>query len=355
MDKVIILGAGLMGTAFSFPLADRGYQVNLVGTHLDTDIIEEIHQNGVHPKLRSRVPDGVKPYPIAGLAEAISGVDLVVLGVNSLGVGWAADVLGHALPPGIPVLMLTKGLSGVGDKLSILPDILRGGLPPALREGLSIAAVGGPSIAGELSSRRHTCVVFAGTDEALLEKLRKWLQTPYYHVWTSTDLIGVETCVALKNAYALAVGLVHGWLERDGVADNGAVMHNVAAAIFAQGLYEIAYLVGHLGGQLSSVYSLPGAGDLYVTSMGGRNGRMGRLLALGWSYQEAKAKYMPDETVEGAELLVEIGPALESLVESGELDGARLPLLLTMAQVVCKGAPLDIPWERFFQGATKPI
>jgi glycerol-3-phosphate dehydrogenase (NAD(P)+) len=351
----MILGAGLMGTAFSFPLADRGYHVNLVGTHLDTDIIEEIHQNGVHPKLHSQVPDGVTPYPIAGLSEAISGVDLVVLGVNSLGVGWAAEMLGQVLPPGIPVLMLTKGLSGGQDRLSILPDVLRSGLPTALRGGLSIVAVGGPSIAGELASRRHTCVVFAGSDEALLEKLRRLVQTPYYHVWTSTDLVGVETCVALKNAYALAVGLVHGWLERDGVAPNGSVMHNVAAAIFAQGLYEIAYLVQHLGGQLSSVYSLPGAGDLYVTSMGGRNGRMGRLLALGWNYQDAKAKYMPDETVEGAELLVEIGPALEALVENGELDGARLPLLLTMAQVVCKQAPLDIPWERFFQGATEPI
>ncbi|OGO40866.1 MAG: glycerol-3-phosphate dehydrogenase [Chloroflexi bacterium RBG_16_58_14] len=352
MNKVMILGAGLMGTAFSFPLADRGCQVNLVGTHLDTDIIEEIHQNRVHPKLRSRVPDGVTPYPVAALEEAVSGVDLVVLGVNSLGVKWAAEMLGRVLPPGVPVLMLTKGLSGSQHGLSILPDILRGGLPPALRDGLSIVAVGGPSIAGELASRRHTCVVFAGSDSALLEKLRRMLQTPYYHIWTSIDLVGVEACVALKNAYALAVGLVHGWLEREGVAANGAVMYNSAAAIFAQGLYETAYLVQHLGGQLSSVYSLPGAGDLYVTSMGGRNGRMGRLLALGWNYQEAKEKHMPDETVEGAELLLEIGPALESLVENGKLDGARLPLLMTMVKVVCEHAPLAIPWERFFQGET---
>jgi glycerol-3-phosphate dehydrogenase (NAD(P)+) len=56
-------------------------------------------------------------------------------------------------------------------------------------------------------------------------------------------------------------------------------MHNLSAAIFAQGLFEISYLVEYMGGRLVSVYTLPVAGDLYVTSKGGRNSRMGRLLS----------------------------------------------------------------------------
>jgi glycerol-3-phosphate dehydrogenase (NAD(P)+) len=35
MANIVILGAGVMGTAFSFPLADAGQNVYLVGTHLD--------------------------------------------------------------------------------------------------------------------------------------------------------------------------------------------------------------------------------------------------------------------------------------------------------------------------------
>ena len=351
MTNIVILGAGVMGTAFSIPLADRGYHVRLVGTHLDTDIIEEIHQSRVHPKLRSHVPDQVIPYTISGLEEAIAGADLLVLGVNSLGVRWAADVLSPVLPPDVPVLMVTKGLIGEDGQLHILPEILRKGLPASFYDRVQINAVGGPSIAGELAARRHTCVVFSGKDRVLLEKMRAMLQNPYYHIWTNTDLIGVEVCVALKNAYSLGVGLVLGWLEQQGLADNKAAMHNPAAALFAQGLWETSYLVDYMGGDQRSVSTLPGSGDLYVTCQGGRNSRMGRLLGLGMSYPEAKSRHMPDETVEGAELLLEIGPTVEALVEKGELDGARLPLLRTLARIVGNNVSTPIPWDEFFHGA----
>ena len=69
-----------------------------------------------------------------------------------------------------------------------------------------------------------------------------------------------------KNVYALAVGLVGGFLEKEGLANNGAVMHNLAAAISAQGLSEISYMVQHMDGEQRSVHTLPGTGDQYVTS-----------------------------------------------------------------------------------------
>ncbi|PJF45966.1 MAG: glycerol-3-phosphate dehydrogenase, partial [Candidatus Thermofonsia Clade 3 bacterium] len=59
MAKVVVLGAGVMGSAFTMPLADNGHAVSLVGTHLDTDIIEEIHETRVHPRLRARLRDSV--------------------------------------------------------------------------------------------------------------------------------------------------------------------------------------------------------------------------------------------------------------------------------------------------------
>jgi len=348
MTKVVILGAGLMGTALSVPLADNGHAVHLVGTHLDGDIIEEIHDSRIHPKLRTRVADSVAPYTYDRLGEAMQGADLVVLGVNSRGVHWAADMLGPFLPPQVPLLMVTKGLDGDGGRLHLLPDVLRAGLPEPNRDRYRVNAIGGPSIAGELAARRHTCVVFTGPDQALLDRLVAMLRTPYYHVWTSTDMVGVEVSVALKNVYALAVGLVGGLLEKEGVADNGAVMHNLSAAIFAQGLWEIAYLADYLGGQMRSVYTLPGAGDQYVTSQGGRNGRMGRWLGLGLPYSRAKAQHMPEDTIEGAELALAVGPTIEAMVERGELDGAAIPLLRTMIAIVCRDAPVEIPWDEFF-------
>lgn len=348
MAKIVVLGAGLMGSAFSTPFADNGHTVRLVGTHLDDEVIEELHESGVHPRLRVKLPAAVTPYSYDRLGEALVDADLVVVGVNSLGVEWASFMLGQHLSPETPVLMLTKGLEGDGKKLNLLPDLLRGGLPASIQSSVKIAAIGGPSIAGELAVRRHTSVVITGSDQALLNQLAALIRTPYYHVWTNTDFIGVEVSVAMKNVYALAVGLVGGLLEKDGVGEDGYVMYNLAAAIFAQGLSEMAYMVETMGGQTATVFGLPGAGDLYVTSMGGRNGRMGRWLGLGHHYIDAKKKYMAAETIEGAELALAIGPTVEKMIEYGQLDGRRLPLLRAMIQVVCNDAVARIPWDDFF-------
>lgn len=348
MAKIVILGAGVMGTAISFPMADNGHIVHLVGTHLDEDIITKLQAGYPHPKLGLRIADNVKPYTYEQLSEAIENTDLLVLGVNSHGINWAAQTLSPVLSPETPILAVTKGLVGDDNQLHILPDIFRAGLPGEYRKKVQIAAIGGPSIAQELAARRHTCVMFAGTNQTLLDKLAEWLITPYYHIWTNTDIIGVEVCVALKNVYALAVGLVIGLLEQAGKAENAAEMHNLAAAIFAQGMLETAYLVEKMGGKPRSIYSLPGAGDLYVTCQGGRNSRMGRLLGLGMRYSQGKAKYMPNDTIEGASLALAIGSTVETMIQQGNLDAKALPLLCTMIDIVCHDAPVNIPWDDFF-------
>jgi glycerol-3-phosphate dehydrogenase (NAD(P)+) len=231
-----------------------------------------------------------------------------------------------------------------------LPHVLQDGLPASYRDDISIAAIGGPSIAGELAARRSTGIVITGTDQSLLDEFAGILQTPYYHVWTSTDVIGVEVSVALKNIYSLAVGMVQGLKELEGIDEAGDVMHNMAAALFAQSLSETAYLVDYMGGKVENVYGLPGAGDLYVTCMGGRNMRMGQILGTGMRYEEAKSKYMADDTIEGAELAFAIGDTIDAMIERGDLDGKALPLLQSLIAIVCRDEPVQFHMDRFFSG-----
>ena len=353
MARITILGAGVMGTAMSVPFSDNGHHIRLVGTHLDHAVIKEIKTSRTHPKLGIRVPESVHAYDFDQLDTAMENTDLLLLGVNSLGIEWAADALGRVLPSQIPVLFVTKGLAGDGAQLSILPDFFRARLPEPLRQQAQVAAIGGPAIAAEVAVRRDTCVIFTGQDPVLLDKLAAWSRTKNYHAWTSTDITGVETCVALKNVYALAVGLIQGIAEQTKPVENNAAMHDLAAAIFAQGLWETAYLVDHMQGDRASVYGLPGAGDLYVTCQGGRNSRMGRLLGMGIRYSEAKAGHMPDDTVEGAELVMAIGDTIERMIATRELDGTALPLLRCMIAIVCHDAPVEIPWNQFFNQREK--
>lgn len=349
MARVAVLGAGVMGSALTYPLADNGHDVRLVGTHLDTAIIESCRAIGMHPRLGRALAPGVQTYSFDEIAEGLAGADVIALGVNSRGVEWA----GHALAPyvraGQPIVMVTKGLAATdtGD-LRIFPDVLADELPAHLRTSVPIAAIGGPSIAGELAGRRETCVVFTCRDGAALEQLAPLFATSYYHLWTSTDIVGVEVCVALKNIYALGVGLVPGLLDAAGGLDGNAAMHNQAAAFFAQGLTETAELVQLLGGGLETVFSLPGAGDLYVTCQGGRNSRMGKLLGRGVPIDEAQAT-MSGETVEGVEAVSVIAPAITKLIVRGVLAPDAFPLLRRIYDVAVGGAPVEPIFERFFR------
>lgn len=348
MVNVVILGAGVMGTAMSVPICDNGHQVQLVGSPLDDEIIKHIEENRVQPKLKISVPKNVRPYTHDQLNTVIKDADLLVLGVNSLGINWAIETLGPLLPAHVPILAVTKGLVGDGRNLRILPEMVHGGLYADFGLDAQVAAIGGPAIAGEVAVRRHTCVIFTGHDSDLLNRLADLLKTPHYHIWIDTDVVGVEVCVALKNAYALSVGLVQGFLEQSETVENGASMHNVAAALFAQGLWETAFLVDYLGGNRLSVLGLPGAGDLHVTCQGGRNSRMGRLLGLGQAYSQAKTRHMAGDTIEGAELARAIGPTIKAMIDRGDIDGAAIPLLNCIIDVVCHDAPANILWDRFF-------
>ena len=349
MTVVSILGSGIMGTALSFPLADNGHEVRLVGTHLDRDIIESIKKTGVHPGLERKVPETVRAYQLEEAREAFEGAEVALSGVNSFGVRWAGEQLASLLKPGMMVLSIAKGMEAVenGD-LHILPDVLAEGVPPDLRKQVSWSAVAGPSIAGEVAARRHdTCVVFAGRDADVLKKLATLFRTDYYHVWTSTDFIGVEGCAALKNCYALGVGFAQGILERAGESGSKDRTYNYAAALFGQGAVELGQMMRVLGGRPETPYGLAGVGDMYVTSQGGRNVIAGRHVGSGLRFSEVR-KRMPGITLEGAAAIVVIGGALPRLTERGIVKPEDFPLLRHLHAVIARDELLNMPWDTFF-------
>jgi len=350
MAKIIVLGAGVMGSAFAQLLADANNEVFLVGTHLDQDIIDRIQADRTHPRLKVKLPETIQAHSCHELRRIMDDrVRLIVFGVNSAGVDWAVAQIGASLKAPVPILMLTKGLAVRNQSIAVLPDMVAQGLSRHDLSGIPVAAVGGPCIAGELAARRESSVVIAHPDAGLLERLLDLVAAPYYHARGSADLTGVEVSAALKNFYTLAVGYAAGRLEQKGQAPNGALMHNLAAGLFTQALAEITYFVKFLGGHPSSVLGLAGAGDLYVTCQAGRNGRMGKLLGTGLLYREAKSKHMPDDTIEGAELALAVGPTFKQLVASGKIGSNAVPLTGAIVNAVCDNQPLHIPWNEFYR------
>jgi glycerol-3-phosphate dehydrogenase (NAD(P)+) len=354
LAAIVVLGAGRMGTAICTPLLDRGHDVRLVGTHLDGESIDALRRTGVHPGLGHPLPAGARYFRDEEAAAAFEGAEMVVLGVSSAGIRWASDRLSRLLPGPLPLIMVTKGLEWDGSRFRLLPDVLLDGTPERLRDGLRPVAVAGPCIAGELVRHRDTCVTFTSRLGADAEAWADLARTSYYRVWTSTDFAGCEASAALKNGYAVGVGLAAGLLERsrDAAAapdPAGIAGHNSEAAVFAQAAAEMGELAGIVGGDPVTPRGLVGVGDLLVT-LHARSVMLGRLLGTGMSFEEA-VRLNPGLTFEGAAAIRVVGRALADLDAAGRTAPDDLPLMRHLVAVM-DGAPVRIPFERFFGGTT---
>ena len=172
MAEILVLGAGVMGSAFSVLLADCGHKVHLVGTHLDTDLIRGILRDRIHEKLKVKLPDQIVASSHDQLGEVLSdNADLIVYGVNSAGVLWANQQLDRLLKKSTPILMLTKGLAVRDNTIRILPQIVRQDMLDFGLNDIPVGAVAGPCIAGELAARRESSVVITHPDPELLQWL----------------------------------------------------------------------------------------------------------------------------------------------------------------------------------------
>lgn len=338
MKVITIIGAGMMGSALSFPLRDNGHEVRLVGTPLDEEIIARASADGFHPTLKRRLPDGIKYYRFADHLKALEGCDLLIGGVSSFGVDWFAENVLSELPASIPVLSVTKGMmNGEAGELIPYPELYH---RMTGRRELKLCAVGGPCTSYELADRDPTEVCFCGEDIRLLRDIKRMFETDYYHVSLSTDEVGVECAVAMKNAYALGVSLAVGLAE----ARDGKLHYNSQAALFGQSIREMRRLLALCGGGDELLYL--GAGDLYVTVFGGRTRLIGTLLGRGMSFEDAMRE-LSGITLESIVIATRTASAVRCMAEAGRTSLDRFPLLMHIDGLISRGERVNIPWELF--------
>ncbi len=341
MSNILIIGAGSMGTAFSFPCSDNGHSVSIVGTHLENDFIDQIKSSKKHPALNCEIEKNVTFHKFEKFEEEIDKkIDLVVVAVTSKGIEWVSVELSKVIKNDVPILILTKGLSINDNNYEVLAHKMERLLKKNGIKETNISAAGGPCLAKELANKAHTSVVFANKDIKVAEQISKLVSTDYYHVYTSNDVIGVETCAAIKNIFSMAVGASQGLCASTKSKEKNYL--NTAAALIQESIYEMIIFVEKLKGKKETVIGLAGIGDLYVSADGGRNSKMGEYLGQGMKFQEAKKTKMPNITVEGADLALEIGSKIKK-----DFDIKTLPLMISMINTICEEKPLIVDWKNF--------
>ncbi len=347
MSKIVIIGAGAMGSAFAFPCLDNNHDTNIVGTHLEDKFIDELEKNNnSHPALKTNIPKGINISKFEKFDSILkSNIDLLVVGISSKGIEWISEQFhkiykDSELPP---LLILTKGLSIYKNNYELLVDKLERLLNSKGIKKTNISAVGGPCLAAGLANKVHSSVVIANKDIKVAKKISGLLNTNYYHTSYSDDLIGVEVCAAIKNIFSMAVGASKG-LCSDNVSNEVKEKNylNTASALIKQSIHEMEIFTEHLKGKKQTVSGLAGLGDLYVSSAGGRNSKMGSYLGEGMTFSQAKKTKMEKITVEGADLIFEIGKQVKQ-----DFNEKKLPLMLAMIDAILEDKKLEIKWENF--------
>ena len=341
--KIAIIGAGMMGSALAYPAFENGNEVRLVGTPLDRDIIDGCIKNNQHLKFEIPFPQGIKYYQFEDWKTAVEGVDFVIGGVSSFGVDWfLTEVLAH-LDPSIPVLSVTKGLINLEDGTLIsYPDYWKRELAKMGIER-EVCAIGGPCTSYELVFHDQTEVAFCGENTAVLKMMKEAMATDYYHISLTNDVVGLESAVALKNGYALAIAMTIGLVNRDLGAEAG-LHYNSQAGAFYQAVKEMRYLLEMQGA--SRDCENIGIGDLYVTVYGGRTRKIGILLGEGKTYEEAM-EILAGVTLESLVVARRVAKAIYRKAELGQVSLKDFPMLVHVENILEHNGDAQHPWEAY--------
>lgn len=342
MAKIVVLGAGVMGTALCVPAAENRHAVLLVGTPLDGDIVTALRQpGGVHPKLDDALSDNVVAIPFDALrSDHLGDADFIIVGVSSPGITWITEILNRLMTVPRPVAFVTKGLDPAGSTVSTYAETLPSRIPMMS----DFIGIGGPCIARELANRLPTACIYACEDISVAEQFAAIMQTDYYRLSVTTDVTGVEACAALKNFFAIGVSAMQTRYPDQKRADGQS--KNPTAAAFTQASLEMARLCEKLGGHATTAFGLAGLGDLHVTVGGGRNSRLGQGLGTGRTVPDVLSSDLFGETVEGvdtARILAIMAPGKPST--KGE-EAPYFPLASAIIDAVLQDNPFSWDFSR---------
>mgnify|MGYP001460516862 FL=1 len=318
MKKILVIGGGAMGSAFTIPCIEKKNDVTITEPYSKRFIRDLSSKKKIHSALKIRLPKKLKFRQFSDdlLKEKF---DLLVIALSLPGIDFIGKKLKHNKIK-IPVLVLTKGLKYLSKKKKILT------ISENLKKNSGVKNVSvlkGPCLAKELARKNQTSVVIANKNINFAKEIGKQISTKYYLTEFSRDVIGVEVCSAIKNIYSMIIG--------------AGQSLNASSNLFQKSIIEMKYVTKYFRGKEETTLGLAGAGDLYVSAAGGRNSKMGSYLGKGYSFKTAKKKFMPNDTVEGEQLAREIAPFILK-----KLDKNKIPMMRNLITTIIKNKKLKI-------------
>jgi glycerol-3-phosphate dehydrogenase (NAD(P)+) len=319
--RAAVLGAGSWGTAIAIHLGSVGRDVTLWGR--DPTLMAEMSARRANP---TYLPDLTFPAQVratASLAEALADARHVIVAVPSHGLRAVMRAAAPHMPTGAILVSATKGLET--DSLARMSEVLQ----QETHHRHPVVALSGPSFAAEVARRRPTALVAASSDGDAVRAVQDEFRGPFFRLYGSDDVVGVEIGAALKNIIAIAAGVV----------ESMQLGHNALSAVITRGLAEISRLACAMGGRRETLAGLSGLGDLVLTCTGtlSRNRHVGIELGRGRSL---------DEILAGMRMVAEGVRTTQAALELGVRHAVELPIAAQIADVLAgRRTPKDAVGE----------
>ena len=311
MAKISIIGAGSWGTALGLLLCNNGHDVTICSENEKE--IESLKEHREHlTKLPGvKLPDEMKFT--CDVRGSLSGQDILVMAKASPYVRTTCKKYAADIPDGQLIVNVAKGVEA--DTLMTMSQIIEEEVP-----GANVVVLSGPSHAEEVSRGLPTLCVAGSHKKKIAEYIQSTFISPVFRVYTSPDVLGIETGAALKNVVALAAG----------IADGLGYGDNAKAALITRGMAEIARLGVAMGGKYQTYTGLSGIGDLIVTcaSMHSRNRRAGILIGKG---------YTKDEAMKEVKMVVEGVYSAKAALKLAEKYHVTMPIVEQVNEVLFDG------------------
>ena len=318
MAKILVIGGGAMGSAFTVPCIDNNNKVTITEPYSKNFIRDLTSKKKFHSSLKLNLSKKLK-FKKFSKNLWNEKFDLIVIALSLNGIDYIGKELKNYKIK-TPILILTKGLKYEKKTKKIIT------ISESLKKNYNlknISVLKGPCLAKELARKNQTSVIIANKNIIIAKKIGKLISTKYYLIEFSKDIKGVEVCSAIKNIYSMLIG--------------AAQSLNTSSSLFQRSINEMKYLTKYFKGKELTTLGLAGVGDLYVSASGGRNSKMGGYLGKGYKFKTAKKKFMPKDTVEGEQLAREIAPFILK-----KINKKKVPLMINLLRAILNNKKLKI-------------
>jgi len=310
--RVTVLGGGSFGTAMANTAVRNGCDTMI--WIRDEAIAEEINRTHVNQRYLPDFQLEQNLVAVSDLEKAVRDRDIILVAIPSHSF---RDVLKQIRPfiSSQAVVSLTKGIEA--KTFCFMSDIIQQELPE-----IPFGVLSGPNLAKEIVAGQPAGTVIASDSELVRYAVQQALHSALFRVFASDDVHGVELGGALKNIYAVAMGMAAAY----------NVGENTKSMILTRALAEMSRFAVKLGANPLTFLGLSGVGDLFATcnSPLSRNYQIGYALGKGKSLEQATKEL--GQTAEGINTVVQVRS------RAHELD-VYMPITCALYDVIFEGAP----------------